>query len=116
MPLVEGWAHGSLAAEPVVETNTLDHRFMDDNASRHAGIYALFDWTAGAEPGMSSGGGSLALPRERFAMAGAWVAVAGAGLLWAVLEVVGREAPLSAGTCFDSRHAPFCRTMQRKPR
>jgi hypothetical protein len=48
--LVEpGWAHGSVAVEPVVETRALDHRPDDDNRRRHAGIHALCDWLAGAD-------------------------------------------------------------------
>jgi hypothetical protein len=50
MALIEGWAHGSLAADPVIETHSLDHRAMDDNARRHAGICALHDWLGGADP------------------------------------------------------------------
>jgi hypothetical protein len=50
MRLEEGWAHASLAADPVVETHSLDHRAMDDNARRHCGIYALYDWMGGADP------------------------------------------------------------------
>lgn len=49
LTLVEGWAHGSLALDPVVETRSLDNRAMDDNARRHAGIYALHDWLAGQD-------------------------------------------------------------------
>jgi hypothetical protein len=48
--LVEGWVNGSLALEPVVETRTLQDRSSDDNARRHAGIYALFDWVGGPDP------------------------------------------------------------------
>jgi hypothetical protein len=48
--LVEGWAHGSLALEPVVETRTLQDRSSDNNARRHAGIYALYDWVGGSDP------------------------------------------------------------------
>lgn len=48
--LVEGWAHGSLALDPVVETHTLDDRASDDNARRHAGICALYDWVGGSDP------------------------------------------------------------------
>lgn len=48
--LVEpGWAHGSVAVEPVVETRTLDHRSDDDNRRRHGGIHALCDWLAGSD-------------------------------------------------------------------
>jgi hypothetical protein len=45
----EGWAHGSLAVDPCVEIHDVaTNRASDDNARRHAGIYALYDWTAGA--------------------------------------------------------------------
>lgn len=44
-----GWAHGSVAVEPVVETRLLDHRTDDDNRRRHCGIYALCDWLAGSD-------------------------------------------------------------------
>jgi hypothetical protein len=44
-----GWAHGSTAVEPVIETRSLDHRGDDDNARRQAGIYALCDWLAGGD-------------------------------------------------------------------
>lgn len=50
LTLSEGWAHGSLALDPVIETHTLDNRPSDDNARRHAGIYALHDWLAGQDP------------------------------------------------------------------
>lgn len=46
----QGWAHGSLAVQPVVETHDLGSRASDDNARRHVGIYALFDWTGGSDP------------------------------------------------------------------
>jgi len=48
--LEERWAHGSLALEPVVEAHDLMNRALDDNARRHAGIYALFDWLGGSDP------------------------------------------------------------------
>jgi hypothetical protein len=48
--LVEtGWAHGSRAVEPAIETRSLDHRTDDDNARRQAGIHALCDWLAGGD-------------------------------------------------------------------
>jgi hypothetical protein len=47
--LEEGWAHGSLALDSVVETRTLDERSSDDNARRHAGIWGLHDWVGGAD-------------------------------------------------------------------
>jgi hypothetical protein len=34
----------------VVETRALDHRASDNNARRHAGIYALHDWVGGSDP------------------------------------------------------------------
>lgn len=48
--LVEaGWAHGSVAVDPAMETRMLEHRSDDDNRRRHCGIYALCDWLAGAD-------------------------------------------------------------------
>lgn len=48
--LVEpGWAHGSVAVDPAMETRGLDHRTDDDNRRRHCGIYALCDWLAGSD-------------------------------------------------------------------
>jgi hypothetical protein len=44
-----GWAHGSRAVEPVIETRSLDHQTDDDNARRQAGIHALCDWLAGGD-------------------------------------------------------------------
>lgn len=44
-----GWAHGSLAVEPVLETRSLDFRPADDNRRRHAGFFALHDWLAGSD-------------------------------------------------------------------
>lgn len=44
-----GWAHGSRAVSGAFETRSLDHRRDDDNATRHAGFYALMDWLAGAD-------------------------------------------------------------------
>lgn len=46
----EGWAHGSLAVESAVETRQLEHRGDDDNARRHAGFFAVYDWLGGADP------------------------------------------------------------------
>ena len=48
--LSEGWMHGSAAEEPVVETHSLDRRAHDDNAVRHAGYFALYDWLFGSDP------------------------------------------------------------------
>jgi hypothetical protein len=48
--LEPGWVHGSKAVESAVETHALDHRADDDNAIRHAGFFALFDWLAGSDP------------------------------------------------------------------
>jgi len=48
--LVEaGWAHGSVAVDPAVETRSLEHRTENDNRRRHCGIYALCDWLAGSD-------------------------------------------------------------------
>lgn len=44
-----GWAHGSVAVDPAMETRGLDHRTDDDNRRRHCGIYALCDWLAGSD-------------------------------------------------------------------
>lgn len=44
-----GWAHGSVAVDPAVETRALEHRTDDDNRRRHCGIYALCDWLAGSD-------------------------------------------------------------------
>jgi len=44
-----GWAHGSVAVDPAIETRALEHRIDDDNRRRHAGIYALCDWLAGSD-------------------------------------------------------------------
>lgn len=48
--LEEGWVHGSLAVENAVETHQLDHRGDDDNARRHAGFFAVYDWLGGNDP------------------------------------------------------------------
>jgi hypothetical protein len=48
--LERGWAHGSLAVEPSVETHALERRTEDENARRHAGIFALYDWVGGSDP------------------------------------------------------------------
>lgn len=48
--LVEpGFAHGSVAIEPVLETRELKHRSEDDNRRRHCGLYALSDWLYGGD-------------------------------------------------------------------
>jgi hypothetical protein len=44
-----GWAHGSLAIEPALETRSLGDRPADDNRRRHAGVFALHDWLAGSD-------------------------------------------------------------------
>lgn len=44
-----GWAHGSVAVDPAVETRSLEHRADDDNRRRHCGIYALCDWLSGSD-------------------------------------------------------------------
>lgn len=44
-----GWAHGSVALDPAIETRSLDHRTDDDNRRRHGGIYAMCDWLAGSD-------------------------------------------------------------------
>ena len=42
--LAAGVAHASRQVDPVVENGSLDRRLDDDNARRHAGIFALHDW------------------------------------------------------------------------
>lgn len=43
--LVEaGYAHGSRAVEPTLETREMRFRADDDNSRRHCGLYALSDW------------------------------------------------------------------------
>lgn len=44
-----GFAHGSLAVDPVLETRELRHRGDDDNRRRHCGLYALSDWLYGGD-------------------------------------------------------------------
>jgi hypothetical protein len=39
-----GYAHGSCAIEPTLETRELKFRTHDDNSRRHCGLYALSDW------------------------------------------------------------------------
>ena len=48
--LEEGIAHGSRHVESVVEDRVLRDRDRDNNAVRHAGLLALFDWCWGADP------------------------------------------------------------------
>lgn len=48
--LAEGWMHGSAAEDPVTESRSLDRRVHDDNARRHAGYFALYDWLFGNDP------------------------------------------------------------------
>lgn len=55
-----GLASGSLAVEPAVETRALDNRALDDNARRHAGIYALHDWLGGSDAQWLMFGGDAA--------------------------------------------------------
>lgn len=48
--LEEGWAHGSLAVDPALETRDIQmNRARDENPRRQAGIYALHDWTGGSD-------------------------------------------------------------------
>jgi hypothetical protein len=44
-----GIAHASRQIDPVVENGTLDRRLDDDNARRHAYIFALHDWCWGGD-------------------------------------------------------------------
>lgn len=39
-----GYAHGSRAIEPTLETRELKFRSDDDNRRRHCGLYAVCDW------------------------------------------------------------------------
>lgn len=48
--LESGWAHGSAEVAGVYETRALTFRGADDNARRHAGLYALYDWLYGEDP------------------------------------------------------------------
>lgn len=50
-PLAAGVAHGSLALEHADEMGrpSLYARQQDDNARRHVGVYALFDWCYGSD-------------------------------------------------------------------
>ena len=45
--LEPGFAHGSLAIDSALELRVLVHRDKDENARRHAGVYALHDWCWG---------------------------------------------------------------------
>lgn len=47
--LEAGWAHGSLAVDPAIETRAIDHRADDDNIRRQAGFFAVHDWLAGQD-------------------------------------------------------------------
>jgi len=44
-----GWAHGSLAVDPALETRSLDDRSADDNRRRQASFFALHDWLIGGD-------------------------------------------------------------------
>lgn len=44
-----GWAHGSLAVGPALETRSLEDRSADDNRRRQAGFFALHDWLIGGD-------------------------------------------------------------------
>ncbi len=44
-----GWAHGSLAVDPALETRSLADRAADDNRRRQAGFFALHDWLIGGD-------------------------------------------------------------------
>jgi hypothetical protein len=39
-----------MAVDGVIETRALDHRTADDNARRHAGLHAIYDWLYGQDP------------------------------------------------------------------
>jgi hypothetical protein len=44
-----GFAHGSLSVAGVQEDRSLLFRDRDDNARRHAGVFALYDWCWGGD-------------------------------------------------------------------
>ncbi len=50
LQLEPGWAHGSAEVAGAVETRTMRSRISDDNARRHAGLYAIYDWLCGEDP------------------------------------------------------------------
>jgi hypothetical protein len=51
LTLEESLIHGSLSVEPSIEVRgALDKRARDDNARRHAGIIALYEWMVGDDP------------------------------------------------------------------
>jgi hypothetical protein len=45
-----GFAHGSRAVSGVQEDRTLLYVDRDENAVRHAGVFALYDWCFGSDP------------------------------------------------------------------
>ncbi len=45
-----GWAHGSAELPGAFETRAMSQRDADDNARRHASLYALYDWLCGEDP------------------------------------------------------------------
>jgi hypothetical protein len=47
--LVPGIASGSADVDGVVDKKELLYRGEDDNAARHAGVYALYDWCWGSD-------------------------------------------------------------------
>jgi hypothetical protein len=48
--LEPGFAHGSRAVSGVQEASRLLYVDRDDNAVRHAGVFALYDWCFGSDP------------------------------------------------------------------
>jgi hypothetical protein len=50
LELAEGVASASKAVGDAVEDRALIHRDRDDNARRHAGVLALYDWCWGGDP------------------------------------------------------------------
>ncbi|MCD5351493.1 HipA family kinase [Kineosporia mesophila] len=47
--LIPGLAFGSRHVDDVLEERALTHRREDDNRTRHAGVYALYDWCWGSD-------------------------------------------------------------------
>jgi hypothetical protein len=47
--LESGFAHASLEVPDANQEGQLTHRQHDDNARRHAGVYALYDWCWGGD-------------------------------------------------------------------
>jgi len=50
LELAEGLGSGSMEIPDAMQEGDLTHRDQDDNARRHAGIFALHDWCWGRDP------------------------------------------------------------------